>query len=213
VSEQRIYHLTHLRNLAAILARGSLLADGSVAGGIKPAIDISAPVTREARRTTPLVGQEATIADYVPFFLSPNASVWDSIRSRQADARLAPEVAGYSGSEFIMLVSTVKAVFARHSDGVAVSDGDATGTLTRFGTERVNAERMLQALRADEGSERILDAEFLVREEFPFAEIALIGVSDEKVRDLVKPMLAAGGHRTKVAVYPPWFKPVEDTER
>jgi len=227
VGEQRIYHVTHISNLAGVLSSGALLADASKAWEGRPAVDISSAETRESRRSILVSGQGSlSVAKYVPFFLSPDASVWDSIRSRSDDPRLTLDAHGSAPFDFVILVSTVRkaldaqaaaesaaesAAVAGAQAGVIAADGDAAGVLTRFGTTRADAESVLRKLRADPESPAILEAEFLVEETFPFELVTLIGVANDKVRDLVKPILAASSHRPKVAVYPPWFQPAEES--
>lgn len=210
VGDQRIYHVTHVSNLAGILAEGKIVADAT------PVVDISAPETRKTRRAVILA--DASIANHVPFFLAPNASIWQSICTGESDSRLSPESRGIPASEFVILVSTVKNARegktvdddARQAD-IAVTDGDAADAHTRYGATRVDSERLLRKLRSDAESDAILDAEFLVRGEFPFELITLIGVGSDKMRDEVKAQIAGiEGHRPKVAVYPPWFLPSED---
>lgn len=235
VGEQRIYHLTHIRNLSDILSSGRLLADASDAWGMRPTVDISSARNRETRRNAHVFGAASpSVASYVPFFLSPNASVWESIRAHAADPRLALDAHGSAAFDFVILVSTVKKVIdaragdahaghahaddARADDAragdeelrlasVVVADGDAAGAPTRFGATREASERMLRKLRADQASGSILEAEFLVREAFPFELITLIGVAHDRVRDSVRVILKSSAHHPKVAVYPPWFQP------
>lgn len=231
VAELRIYHVTHVDNLASILKAGQLFADFA-----KPAVNVSSAGVRDARRSKVVddrvLGDDVgprVVADYVPFYLSPNAHVWNSIRAGHDDPRLTLEALGYAASEFVLLVSTVKHAFdaataqaAAASDvdaadaadgslgGYAVADGDANGLLTNFAVTRPDAERMLKKLRADDDSDSILGAEVLVADTFPFEQISLIGVANDKVRASVRGILADAGHKTKVAVYPPWFQATED---
>lgn len=231
VAELRIYHVTHVDNLPSILKAGQLFADFA-----KPAVNVSSAGVRDARRAKTVDERELSdeigprvVADYVPFYLSPNAHVWNSIRAGHDDPRLTLEALGYAASEFVLLVSTVKHAFdtaaaqaaavtgvdiADAADGAlggyAVADGDAVGLLTNFAVTRVAAERMLSKLRSDDESDSILGAEVLVADTFPFEQISLIGVANDKVRATVRDSLADAGHKTKVAVYPPWFQASED---
>lgn len=209
VGTQRLYHVTHIRNLPAILAEGALLPDTGERAA-HPLVDVASLAAREARRSAEVAGRP--VADFVPFFLSPHARVWDSLRSRESDPRLSGEATHFAPSEFVILVTGVAAALSA-GDGTladrAVADRDAALPLTRYGTGRDGAERMLRSLLADE-SDALLDAEFLVPDGFPVASIALIGVSDEKVRDVVKRHLAEAGAKTKVAVYPPWFRKADE---
>ncbi len=193
VGEQRIYHVTHVRNLAGILEAGGLLADAT------PTVDISSAENRESRRTADVAG--STAASYVSFFLTPNATLWEGIRLGAADSRLSPETRHAAPSDFVILVSTVRQTAALEA---VVADGDAAGSLTRFGSTEDGSERMLRRLHDDENS--IIAAEFLVKGAFPFELVTLIGVAHDRAREAIKPILEASPHRPKVAVYPPWFQ-------
>jgi hypothetical protein len=216
VGEQRIYHLTHIRNLPGILATGRLLADTNDAAPSRPVVDISSPANRDARRQTRVSGPDSlTVADHVPFFLSPNALVWENIRAQSLDPRLSHDAHDAAAFDFVILVSTVKkALDAQAADAdatpFAVTDGDAAFTTTRFGSTPDAADTLLRSLRANLDSDTILKAELLVPAEFSFDLITLIGVANDRVRDAVKPILAAASHKPKIAVYPPWFHPTED---
>jgi hypothetical protein len=214
VGEQRIYHLTHIDNLSQIVAAGAILADSNDELDERPAVDISASVTREARhRATVFEPEGVAVADYVPFFLSPNASVWRNIRSQIPDVRLSTSAHEASAYDFVLLISTIQQAYHAQgedaADAVIVTDGDASGTLTRFGTSRESSERMLRGMRADEDSDTILHAELLVRDRLPFESVTLIGVANDNVRNSVKRILAHAAHKPKVSVYPPWFQPAE----
>ena len=219
VGEQRIYHLTHIRNLPGILATGRLLADNSEAWEERPVVDISSPENRQARREALVAGPDSpAVAGHVPFFLSPNALVWENIRAQSLDPRLSDDAHDAAAFDFVILVSTVKKVLdqqvATAADPTvthfAVTDGDAAFASTRFGATADSADRLLRTLRADLDSDAILKAELLVPGEVPFGLITLIGVANDRVRDAVKPILAAASHKPKVAVYPPWFHPTEE---
>ena len=216
VGEQRIYHLTHIRNLPGILATGRLLADTSADWEQRPVVDISSSANRDARRDARVAGPDSlAVADHVPFFLSPNALVWEHIRAQSLDPRISEEAHDAAAFDFVILVSTVKKVLdaqdADSSDSpFVVTTGDAAFAATRFGATADSADTLLRTLRADLDSDAILKAELLVPGELPFGLITLIGVANDRVRDAVKPILAAASHKPKVAVYPPWFHPTEE---
>ena len=212
---QRVYHVTHAGNLPSILDSGTLFSDSD--GSFRPAVDISSEANRATRRELRIArfdtgdGDGTVVADYVPFFLAPNSSVWDAIRGDDSDARLSRAATGAAASDFIILVSTVKMLEGHFplegSDGypIVVTDGDATAPATRFGVSRESATRMLGALRANENP-AIFDAEYLVPGPLPFELVSLIGVANDRVRDTVRQLLAPSQFTPKVAVYPPWFQ-------
>lgn len=210
--ELRIYHVTHISNLPGILGADAIFADSSEGWNERPTVDISSTENRDARRTIPLAGQDdRTVAGYVPFFLSPNSSVWNNIRSFEVDPRLSENAKEWTIFDFVVLVSTVGAADTGDTSApAAVTDGDAVGSLTRFATTPETRERMLNKHRADLTAVSTLAAEFLVPETFPFEKVSLIGVANDKVREVVRGVLATAAHRPKVSVYPPWFQPTDD---
>jgi len=217
VGDQRIYHVTHVSNLASILNSGRLLADASDAWESRPTVDISSTETRESRRTIVVSDEnDASVASYVPFFLSPTSSVWLSVREHVADPRLSEVIRESIPSDYVILVSSVKSVVDAHdaddderAGAIVVTDGDAAHTLTRFATTREAGDRVLRKLRADEESVQILAAEYLVKDEFPIELVSLIGVANDRARDAVKAIVKASPFSTRVAVYPPWFMRAE----
>ncbi|TFD15623.1 DUF4433 domain-containing protein [Cryobacterium sp. TMT4-10] len=220
VGEQRIYHVTHIRNLAGILGSGRLLADASDAWETRPAVDLSSVLTRAARRAAVVTEADDTrVAAYVPFFLSPNAYLWDGILTGATDPRLSGQAHDAEIFDFVILVSTVKKLrddLATADEpaaaAVVVTDADAAGPLTSFSAAPESADRLLRRLRADQESGAIRAAELLVSEQFPFQLVTLIGVANDKVRDAVRGILAAGAHKPKVAVYPPWFHAADESD-
>lgn len=203
----RIYHVTHVDNLASILGEGALLADRA---GAAPAVDVSAPSAREFRRSAPVPGNGSVVADYVPFLLSTDAHVWNAVRTGTPDPRLAADAVERQPADHVILVSSVAGAVGARTEvegTVVVTDADAAGGSVGAASAWPEVLRMLQRLhREDEGS-RLLSAEVLVRESLPLERVLLIAVGNDRVRDRVRAALDAVGLRTRVAVYPPWFQP------
>ncbi len=205
----RIYHVTHLDNLARILGSGALLADAAEPGA-QPEVDIAAPAAREFRRSAELVGTGAVVADYVPFLLTTDAHVWDAVRTATPDPRLDPAAVERPAADYVIFVSSVGIALGARTDvlgEVVLSDADAAVAGARTATEWPEIERMLRGIARDDDAASIASAEFLVREALPIERVSLIAVSNERVRDRVREALKAVGLRTRVAVYPPWFLP------
>ena len=192
--DQRIYHVTHVSNLDRILQDG-IVAPASAT----PELDVSSALTRELRETAIVTGG-GSVAQYVPFLLAPDATSWLELRGGAAQPRWSARARAASSTDFVFLVSTVRAVSAVPAD-VAVCDADAAGTLTRFAA----GDAVLGMLSRLHGSPQTAEAELLVRERVPVEAIQLIGVANDPVRARVRAMLEAAGRTTKVAVYPPWF--------
>lgn len=192
---RRIFHLTHVRNLPLILEAGRVLSD---AAGAVPAVDISTSDNRELRREV-AVGS-VTVASFVPFFLVPDANLWEGIRLGEPDYRLDDAVRRTPAADFVLLVSTAGA----GGDNSVIADGDAADPATRFSPLSELGGRMPRRLYDEEDALRV--AEFLVPEQFEFSAVTLVGVANDKVRATVREQLTAHGYAQKVSVYPPWFQ-------
>jgi hypothetical protein len=191
-----------------MLIDGVLHAEAAESWTARPAIDISSPDTREARRITAIPGTDTDtdtfVADYVPFFLSPNANLWEGMRARTPDPRLTTAARSIRAAEFVILVTTIKQITASVMRYPVVSDGDAADARSRFATTQDDAERVLRrTLVSDDGT--ALRAEMLVFDSVPFEVITLIGVANDKARSAVRSLLSGSGFQPRVAVHPPWF--------
>ncbi|MDP3208512.1 MAG: DarT ssDNA thymidine ADP-ribosyltransferase family protein [Rhodoglobus sp.] len=209
--DQRVYHVTHLRNLKGILATDAVLAaDGlatraaeSSTAGIP--VDLSSPLTRELRSSVevgPAVegGTASSVSAHVPWYLSPDASVWQELRRGAAEPRWSAAARAAASVDLVVLVSTVRTLVAL--GGFAIADGDGAATFTRFATDEGQAMRMLSRLH---NTDHLFTAEVLIAGSVPFAAVQLIGVANDPQRDRVRTMLDGASARPKVAVYPPWF--------
>lgn len=200
LSTQRIYHVTHLRNLEAIVIDEAIRADAV------PEVDISSATTRELRRSTELAAG-GTVADRVTFQLSPNAARWNEVRNGALGAHWSDAARAANPLEFVILVTSAGAV----GPDVIFANGDAAAPATRFASGD-DGTVLLRATAALDPELR--DAELLAASPVPFSAITLIGVANEPVRDQVRQLLAdagvghGGGAAPKVAVYPPWFQAV-----
>jgi hypothetical protein len=201
--EQRIYHVTHVSNLPGILEQRAIVA------GAVPQLDLSTAELREERAEISIPGTaELRLTDFVPFFLSPEAGLWQSLRSGREHPRLSAPGRSAEPLDFVFLVSTVRHVVG-DDPAFVLADGNAEGNTTRFATTREDAERMLYRLRAESDSERLLNAELLVARRLPLESVTLVGVANDKVRSAVRDLLTGSDFTPKISVYPPWFQPSE----
>lgn len=207
-----MYHVTHIRNLAEIVSRGALSIEAN------PVVDVSSALTRELRMsatlpaapavptvptgpTVPAVpASETSVAEHVPFYLAPDAQLWDDLRAGAHDETRWSDAARKTTShDFVFLVSTL----AQLGPGVVIADGDAAATYTRFASGD-GIQRMVERLHGDEASRR--NGEALVPGTVPLSAIQLIGVANDPVRDAVRELVGGLSPVPKVAVYPPWFQ-------
>ena len=199
VLEQRIYHLTHIRNLPGIVSDHALVA------GATPVLDIAPAALRSERAETGVSASGKTLNEYVPFFLSPDATFWQALRDGNEHPRLSREALSSETSDFVFLVSTLRHVVSAAHDFV-VTDGNAEGSYTRFAMTRDDAEGLLHRLRSENAGAGLLEAELLVEGALPLESVTLVGVQNDKVRAAVREILRESDFTPKISVYPPWFQ-------
>jgi hypothetical protein len=193
LATQRFFHVTHLRNLEAIMHTGEIRAD------VSPEIDVSSAITRELRAGAGLA-DGTTVAQHVAFYASPTAARWAELRDGAEGPHWSDEARAAKPAEFVLLAVPATALGTE----IVAADADAAAPATRFAHGVADATQLLRRLRADDPD--FLTAEVLVPHAVPFDSVALIGVANDRVRDTVRDMLGtAGGYAPKVAVYPPWF--------
>jgi hypothetical protein len=194
---QRVYHVTHVRNLERIVT------DGEIRAGVTPEVDISSAHTRELRSLA-TVRPGTQVSGHVPFYLTPNATRWNELRTGAEGVFWSDAAREARPSDFVALVTTMAGI----GPDVVVADGDAVSPVTRFATGAEDGKALLRRTRADDPE--LQDAEVLAPESVPLSAVALIGVSNDKIKRRVQRLLAeAGGAEPRIAVYPPWFLPAD----
>jgi len=196
--EQRIYHLTHIRNLPSIIADGALVA------GSRPAVDLAPAPLRTERADTAVGASTRTLNEFVSFFLSPDATLWQALRDGSDHPRLSLDAVSADTADFVFLVSTLRHVVSADR-GFVVADGNVEGSLTRFASTRDDAERLLHRLRSENAGAGLLDGELLIEDALPLESVTLVGVQNDRVRSAVRELLVGSEFTPKIAVYPPWF--------
>jgi len=193
----RAHHVTHVDNLAAIVADGAITAADTAV----PAVDVSSAATRAARAeaTAPDGGP---VSGHVAFTLSPDATRWDELRRGAEGERWSDAARRTRATEYVVLVVPVSAFGA----SVIVADQDAESPDVRFAVGPEAATNLIR--RTDFTDPEMHGLELLAGPRVPFTSVAVIGVPNDRVRQQVRSLLAEqGGHAPRVAVFPPWFVP------
>lgn len=197
LATMRAHHWTHIDNLESILHEGELRA------GASPELDISSPARREARAAARVPSGES-VAEFVPFALSPDAASWDAVRTGAEGDDWSAAARAARATDFVILVAPVASL----GDDFVVTDGDATGALTRFAGGPVEGAALVR--RAAIADPLLLAAELLVPGTLPVSSVTLIGVPNDRMRDRVRELLGqVHGRAPRVAIYPPWFRAAE----
>ena len=200
-----IYHFTHGKNLASIIAAGELRAS-AMAETLIDIADAKIKGGRGARAVT--CGQGGCVGDYVPFYFAPRSPMLFRIQ--------AGGVEGVDGDPrgIIYFATTTERIAAAGLPCV-FTDGNAAAALTGFSddlgrlAEKVDWPLMEARYwnNTEEDGDRVRrrGAEFLVHGAVPMTLIDEIGVYDDGAQRRVEEILAAGGVELSVNVRRGWY--------
>ncbi len=203
----RIFHITHIQNLSGILSVGGLRSNRLLQQASVPYSNIAHQTIQDRRATAPVpCGSGGTLHDYVPFYFAPRSPMLYTINQGN--------VPGCTSQQAVVhLVSTAEVV---HASGAACvfTDGHAVMAYSSFFTDLADLAQVdWTVMRAtywnntpdDPDRRRRRQAEFLVRDFFPWSLCLGVGVADEQTKGRVEEILRAAGQQTKVAVKADWY--------
>lgn len=206
----RIYHITHVDNLPSILAEGGLWSDAAISARGGPAAPIGMSNIKLRRLRLPLKCHPGDrVGDYVPFYFCPRSIMLFLIHRAnhpeltyrggqgpivhlEADLRETVTWAEGEGRRWAFSLSNAGAVyteFRNQLDQLGEVDWTAVAA-TDFREERVK-----------EGKQ----AEFLVREFFPWHLVRCIGVQSESIQGRVLRSLSGSGRRPVIEIRRNWY--------
>lgn len=207
----KIYHITHLDNLAAIAAAGVLLSDAAMIarGGPARGIGMSAIKRRRVEKLEVSTQPGTKVGDYVPFYFCPRSVMLYVIHCGNH-----PELSYRGGQEPIVHLEADLHTVIRWADTNgrrwAFSLSNAGAFYTEF-RSRVDALDHLDWNAIAASDFRPADikerkqAEFLVHEWFPFDLVDRIGVRSATVGVRVAPAIAAAKRKPVIEVHPEWY--------
>jgi hypothetical protein len=203
-----IYHITHVANLARILAEGGLLCCNLIRqrGVAYQNIAFETVQDRRARKIVPC-GPGGNLHDYVPFYFGP--------RSPMLYTLSRGNVPGHTGGQrpVVHLVSFTQVVYTANRPAV-FTDGHGIMDYTGHFTDPAHLGRIDWPLMTsrwwnptidDPDRRRRRQAEFLVHQQVPWGLITGIGVLDEQMQALVEQVLRGASHRPAVTVQRAWY--------
>lgn len=205
--ETAAYHITHVENLASIVACGQIECDNACAHASRNPIGIAHTNLKEQRaRTEVTVAAGGTLADYVPFYYAPRSPMLSAIAYRN--------VAGYTGSqdEIVHLLCSVQeladpgrfAVINRHPITALAEQFEDLTALDGLDWAIMRAKYWRDT---DEDGDRKFrrQAEFLVHQSVPIEAIRLVGAGTAAVAQRAARFLAEMPDPPPVIVRSDWY--------
>jgi len=202
-----IFHITHIDNLAAIVAEGGLRCDREATERALAKVGIAHKHIKErrAKRRVP-IGPGGTFDDYVPFYFAPRSPMLFSINGGRVD--------GYSDGQrsVVHLVSSAEAVSAADAPFV-FADGHADMDLSEFFDDlddlnKIDWKIMKAGYWADTDEDgdrkRRRQAEFLIHRFAAWSLVVKIGVLDTEMAERVTEILG-GAETPLVSVERGWY--------
>jgi hypothetical protein len=207
----KVYHITHVDNLARIVESGALLSDRLIAqsGGPVQIIGMTEIKRRRIEKLDVPCQPGTRVGDYVPFYFCPRSVMLYVIHKANH-----PELT-YRGGQgpIVHLEADLHAVIRwADEDGRrwAFSLSNAGASYAEFCSRVEDLDRLDWAaiaatdFRAPEVKEA-KQAEFLVHERFPFALVERIGVHSAAIRRRALDIIAGATHPPLVEVRPEWY--------
>lgn len=205
----RIYHITHVENLPSILASGGLRSDAAMVARGGPAASIGMGEIKQRRLRLPVRCHPGDfVGDYVPFYFCPRSVMLYVIHCRNH-----PELSYQGGQGPIVHLE------ADLQETVAWAEGESRWafSLSNAGTFYAEFRNRLgqlgdvdwEAVTARDFRDRQIkegkQAEFLVRELFPWHLVRRIGAQSASIQHQATRAISGAAHRPVVEVRPDWY--------
>lgn len=213
----RIYHITHVNNLAAIVGHGGLMSDAAIVARGGPAAMIGMGTIKQRRLSLPVSCHPGLhVGDCVPFYFCPRSIMLYVIHcaNNQAlayrggqgpivhlEADLASVVAWANQQRrpWAFSLSNAGAGYAQfrnslsdlhHVDWDAVASNNfSAGSYTPSG------------IQVKEGKQ----AEFLLHGDFPWSLVQRIGVASQAIASQAHVAIAAAAHKPQISIQSSWY--------
>lgn len=205
-----IYHITHISNLPNIIHRGGLLSDAQISSEGDQVQGIAYNHIKERRlRTLVPVPPGGVVGDYVPFYFAARSPMLFTI--------FKGNVEHYTDGQESIVYLVADVHESAENTQFCFCNGHATMSLTGFHNrlEELDDSIDWQIMRAkywgntDEDGDRTRrrQAEFLIKDFFPWNLVKVIGVYDKIKARMVETILdkSTSPHRPSVLVKTAWY--------
>jgi hypothetical protein len=199
-----LYRITHIENLAGLLARGCDCSPNvAKAENITKRAISHKDIMDKREHAAVRVPPGGVVADYVPFYFGPKSPMLYAIKQGKVE--------GYQGQkELIYLVTTAEAVVAQNLPFM-FTDGHGIISYVNHYNQLADLPKLFwNVINAKYWSDFVdgrckRQAEFMVKEQFPLNLVQEIGVMDEGMRQQVENLVAASAFRPLIKVRREWY--------
>ncbi len=210
-AQPKLYHITHVDNLGAIVADGGLVSDREMLarGGPVRTIGMSGIKRRRVEELHVHCHPGTKVGDYVPFYFCPRSVMLFVIHCANH-----PELTYRDGQGPIVHLEADLYAVIRWAEAngrpwaFSLSNAGARYTEFRSGTDELDqldwTEIAARDFRATQVKER-KQAEFLLYERFPFDLVSRIGVRSAGVQGRATVAITGADHRPPIEVRPDWY--------
>jgi len=206
----KIYHITHLENLAGIVDDVIWSDAERIERDLNCTVVGMSEIKRRRLEDIEVDCRPGTmVGEYVPFYFCPRSIMLYILHTGNS-----PDLSYRGGQRPVLhLQADLDSVFdwlEENGRRWAVSNGNAGAYYTTFQADRVAIEDLdWNAIRATDWRNPDIkehkQAEFLVYQSFPWELIELIGVYDQATADTVEQAISEAAHRPEVRVQRNWY--------
>lgn len=207
-AQPKIYHITHVDNLPAIIAAGGLISDAAVIAQGGPQVTIGMGKLKQRRLTLPVTCHPSDhIADFVPFYFCPRSIMLylmhqgnhpeltyrggqTPIVHLEADVQEVVGWANQAGHRWAFSLSNAAAYYCQFRASLA--------DLGEVNWQAVDARNWVSCREEKQ-------AEFLVHGAFPWTLVRRIGVISDRIAVQVAAALRGAQHRPRVEIKRDWY--------
>lgn len=206
----RIYHITHVDNLASVVRAGGLVSDAEMVAHGGPAVTVGMSSIKQRRMSLPVKCHPGDlVGEYVPFYFCPRSIMLYilhranhpelSYRGGQGpivhlelDLRAAADWAEGCGLRWAFTLTNAGAYYTEFRDDLAqLSDIDWDAV----------ANPDFTSASVKEGKQ----AEFLVQQRVPWELVERVGVRTASIQVKAQTGIAGAAHQPPVVVLPRWY--------
>jgi len=210
-AEPKIYHITHVDNLAAIVNDGVLLSDAAIVRRSGPSVTIGmSEIKRRRIEEIPVSCHPGTrIGDYVPFYFCPRSVMLFLIHCANH-----PDLT-YRGGQgpVVHLEADMHEVVSWAEQGArkwafSLSNAGAYYVQVRGRLDELEEINWAAVSATDFRSPDVKEgkqAEFLVHGSFPWELVRRVGVCSARIKAQAEAALQIAAHRPPVEILRDWY--------